>query len=333
MLKYKIDEYSGKISGELPTFILNWLCYKPILKTENGWPQGICSYFRFRIYTHVTGSQSLIVQGKYLSMKYFVQLFVCMDVYMDVSFCLLCMYNMCCTFVYVCYPLLEWCIDMFYNCVIFCYIELFFLQVNNWINRVCNCGFSWSCYHVYCRTLLSIIWSDKMANLMPSKSQSSRSTLTSVARNLTSTVSQTSSWRSTANCCSWPVWKNWSITRSSWPPVLLVELKSFLKALRTQFSRYALLYFIPCFYLCAERLLFSPVYPCIVVNNGCLILWVSLIHLKLSYVLDMAKIILIRTFQVLKLWPFNFHDTCICVSYNYLKDSKFLNVHVCIQDN
>jgi len=34
----------------------------------------------------VTGSQSLFVQGKYLSMKYFVQLFVCMDVCMDVSF-------------------------------------------------------------------------------------------------------------------------------------------------------------------------------------------------------------------------------------------------------
>ena len=153
-------------------------------------------------------------------------------------------------------------------------------QVNIWINRVCNCGFSWSCYHVYCRTLLSIIWSDKMANLTPRKSQSSRSTLTSVARNLTSTVCQTSSWRCTANYCSRPVWKNWSITRSSWPPVLLVELKSFLKALRTQFSRYALLYFIPRFYLCAERLLFCLVYPCIVVNNGCLILKVALIHLN-----------------------------------------------------
>ena len=35
MLKYKIGEYNAKISGELPTFILNWLCYKPILKTEN----------------------------------------------------------------------------------------------------------------------------------------------------------------------------------------------------------------------------------------------------------------------------------------------------------
>ena len=30
--------------------------------------------------------QSLFVQGKYLSMKYFVQFFVCMDVCMDVSF-------------------------------------------------------------------------------------------------------------------------------------------------------------------------------------------------------------------------------------------------------
>ena len=36
MLKHKIDEYNAKISGELPTFIVNWLCYKPILKTENG---------------------------------------------------------------------------------------------------------------------------------------------------------------------------------------------------------------------------------------------------------------------------------------------------------
>ena len=35
MLKHKIDEYNAKISGELPTFIVNWLCYKPILKTEN----------------------------------------------------------------------------------------------------------------------------------------------------------------------------------------------------------------------------------------------------------------------------------------------------------
>ena len=100
MLKHKIGEYNAKISGELPTFILNWLCYKPILKTENWWPQGICSYFTFRIYTYVTGSQSLIVQGKYLSMKYFVQLFVCMDV----SFCLFCMHNM---YMYICICMLS----------------------------------------------------------------------------------------------------------------------------------------------------------------------------------------------------------------------------------
>ena len=115
MLKYKIDEYNAKISGKLPTFILNWLCYKPILKTENWWPQGICSYFRFRIYTYVTGSHSLIVQGKYLSMKYFVQLIVCMDVCMDVSFCLLCMYSMC---MYVIHCR-NGCTDTYYNCVIF----------------------------------------------------------------------------------------------------------------------------------------------------------------------------------------------------------------------
>ena len=38
MLKYKMDECNAKISGKLPTFILNWLCYKPILtttKTDN----------------------------------------------------------------------------------------------------------------------------------------------------------------------------------------------------------------------------------------------------------------------------------------------------------
>ena len=95
---------------------LSWTgCYKPILKTENWWPQGICSYFRFRIYTYVTGSHSLIVQGKYLSMKYFVQLIVCMNVCMDVSFCLLCMYNMC---MYVIHCR-NGCTDTHYNCVIF----------------------------------------------------------------------------------------------------------------------------------------------------------------------------------------------------------------------
>ena len=31
----QIDKYNAKISGELPTFTVNWLCYKPILKTEN----------------------------------------------------------------------------------------------------------------------------------------------------------------------------------------------------------------------------------------------------------------------------------------------------------
>ena len=35
VLKYKTDEYNAKINGELPIFILNWLCYKPILTTEN----------------------------------------------------------------------------------------------------------------------------------------------------------------------------------------------------------------------------------------------------------------------------------------------------------
>ena len=33
-LQYKIDEYNAKTSGELSTFNLNWLCYKPILTIE-----------------------------------------------------------------------------------------------------------------------------------------------------------------------------------------------------------------------------------------------------------------------------------------------------------
>ena len=35
MLKYKIDEYNSKMSGELSIFNLNWHCYKPILTIEN----------------------------------------------------------------------------------------------------------------------------------------------------------------------------------------------------------------------------------------------------------------------------------------------------------
>ena len=38
--------------------------------------------------THVTCSQSFTVQGKYLSVKYFVQLSVCMAVCITVPFCL-----------------------------------------------------------------------------------------------------------------------------------------------------------------------------------------------------------------------------------------------------
>jgi len=51
------------------------------------------------MYTHVTGSQSLIVQGKYLSVKYFVQLFVCMDVCLDYLLVYYVCINM---YIYVC---------------------------------------------------------------------------------------------------------------------------------------------------------------------------------------------------------------------------------------
>ena len=73
------------------------------------------------MYTRVTCSQSLNVQGKYLSVKYFVQLSVSMAVYMSVPFCLLSMYNL---YMYICiimYVIHCWnrYTDMFYNCVIF----------------------------------------------------------------------------------------------------------------------------------------------------------------------------------------------------------------------
>ena len=35
MFRLKIEECNSKISGELSTFKLNWLCYKPILTVEN----------------------------------------------------------------------------------------------------------------------------------------------------------------------------------------------------------------------------------------------------------------------------------------------------------
>ena len=58
--------------------------------------------------THVTCNQSLNVQGKYLYMKYFVQLSVWL------SICLYLFYYICITC--TCYHLLE---QVFYNCVIF----------------------------------------------------------------------------------------------------------------------------------------------------------------------------------------------------------------------
>jgi len=58
--------------------------------------------------THVTCNQSLSVQGKYLYMKYFVQLSVWL------SICLYLFYYICITC--TCYHLLE---QVFYNCVIF----------------------------------------------------------------------------------------------------------------------------------------------------------------------------------------------------------------------
>ena len=67
-------------------------------------PFDVCMLCRHTMFHHtqVTGSQSLTVQGKYLSMKYWVQLSVWM--YLFVYYvCITCS----CIFVYVCYPLLE----------------------------------------------------------------------------------------------------------------------------------------------------------------------------------------------------------------------------------
>ena len=80
-----------------PSCCLKWSLFWQ-QRTDN-----ISGYYRFRMYTHVTCSQSLNVQGKYLSMKYFsnsLSIWMYLFVY---YVCITCT----CIFVYVCYPLLE----------------------------------------------------------------------------------------------------------------------------------------------------------------------------------------------------------------------------------
>ena len=64
----------------------------------------------------MTGSQSRFVQGNYLSMKYFVQLFVCMDV----SFLSIMYVYYEHVYLYMCViHCRNGCTDMLYYCVIF----------------------------------------------------------------------------------------------------------------------------------------------------------------------------------------------------------------------
>ena len=104
--EYKIDGYNAKISRELPIFITS---------------EYVCSYFRFRMYTHVTCSSSLSVCAwckaniclwSTLSNSLYGCLYWHICPYL---FCLVCMYNL---YMYICiYVIHCWnrCTDMFYN--------------------------------------------------------------------------------------------------------------------------------------------------------------------------------------------------------------------------
>ena len=63
MLKYKIDEYNAMISGELPTFILNWLCYKPVLKQKTDNRRAYVVILDLE-YMHICDKQSITLCSK-----------------------------------------------------------------------------------------------------------------------------------------------------------------------------------------------------------------------------------------------------------------------------
>ena len=89
MLKYRIEEYNSKVSGEQHTFNLNWLCYKPFWQSEsNNFSVNVVMLDFECIYVwHSINHSMCVMHGKYLSVKYFfptVCLYVC-------TFCILCM--------------------------------------------------------------------------------------------------------------------------------------------------------------------------------------------------------------------------------------------------
>ena len=117
-LQYKIDEYNAKTSGELSTFNLNWLCYKPILTIETD---------NLSVYVVILDLECIHVWHAVnhpmckANICLWSTVSVSMAVYMSVPFCLLSMYNL---YMYICiimYVIHCWnrYTDMFYNCVIF----------------------------------------------------------------------------------------------------------------------------------------------------------------------------------------------------------------------
>ena len=88
MLKYKIDEYNAKNSGELPTFIVNWLCYKPILKTETDNLRAYVVILDLE-YMHICDRQSITLCARQISVYEVLCPTLCL--YGCIFFCLLCM--------------------------------------------------------------------------------------------------------------------------------------------------------------------------------------------------------------------------------------------------
>ena len=96
------------------------------------------------MYLDLECSESLNVQGKYLCMKYFVQLSVCMSVYLSVPFCLLCMHIL---YIYICICLLSTIVSTGVSvclclCLSVCLSLSLCLPVTDMFYKLCNAGYS-----------------------------------------------------------------------------------------------------------------------------------------------------------------------------------------------
>ena len=122
MLRYKTEEHNSKISSELSTFNLNWLCYKPILtmETDNLSQSGWMLLFYFLDLEcihmwHAVNHSTRVIQVYELLCPTICH----MVVYMSVPIWILCLHKLY-IYVSICYLMWKqvyW--HMFYNCVIF----------------------------------------------------------------------------------------------------------------------------------------------------------------------------------------------------------------------